>query len=165
MLKHMWKCKCSKMCGPYNNHIHVKKTLQQRGVSHIIILDWTTYISQGLESWAIDLCHWKLVLCNWIIHKSSIVVDLHCSFIDLGQLHRTRMLVVHIYLSIHHLVEDTSPMRRRTHGNCHVLLEINTAMWRKPHEDCEVATFMWEEGISGILNNVHVRTTIEWKEK
>jgi hypothetical protein len=40
------------------------------------------------------LRHWKLVLCSWIICKSSTVIDLHCSLIDVGGLRRTRMVVV-----------------------------------------------------------------------
>ena len=43
-----------------------------------------------MVSKAINLLHWKLVLCNQKIYKSSIMVDMHCSFIDVGRLSRTR---------------------------------------------------------------------------
>lgn len=45
-----------------------------------------------LRNW--HVCHLKLVLCNWKICNSSIMLDLHCSSINVGWLCKTRMLVV-----------------------------------------------------------------------
>lgn len=54
------------------------------------------------------------------------MIDLHYSFVDLGQLHRTCILVVHIYLSFYKLVEDTSPMWNKLHqGPCENIHFIN----------------------------------------
>lgn len=44
---------------------------------------------QAYESWRINLCHWKLVLRNWKLYKSTIFIDLYCSFTNTRQLSRT----------------------------------------------------------------------------
>jgi hypothetical protein len=41
-----------------------------------------------------NLRHQKLVLCDWETCKSSTVIDLHCSFIDMGQLCTAHVQVV-----------------------------------------------------------------------
>ena len=42
----------------------------------------------------IDLCHWKLVLHHMDICKFITMIDLHCSFMAVGHLHRPYMFVV-----------------------------------------------------------------------
>lgn len=73
---------------------------------HGVLMDrmWNDYFKpwsnslQAYESWTIDLRHWKLVPWNWETYKSSIVINSHCSFINMGWLHRTRILVVNLDL-------------------------------------------------------------------
>ena len=50
----------------------------------------STYVTRNL-SYVIE----KLVLCDWEACKSSAMMNLYCSFIDVGQLCTTCMLVAH----------------------------------------------------------------------
>jgi hypothetical protein len=55
-----------------------------------------SYIIVSMSPRHLHLHHWKLVLCNWKICKSTTMINLHWPFINMGWLHRTHMLVVHV---------------------------------------------------------------------
>ena len=92
---HMFKCKVSTTLLQVNKFHHKERWMVwKKGNSNVNVnVNHCKHMNPAsLEN--------LLVIRHWKIYKSTTVVDLHCSFTDIGWLHRAHMLIMNIRCQI-----------------------------------------------------------------